>query len=103
MQIRAKSMPMTDEIAAPSSPVPGGDEVKQYTRFKRHCSLMGQPLLCDEDIEFLTTLDLPVAADPILPHVAIMVDTSYRPHLQVGATHDRRPVAGSSSFLAGAR
>ena len=65
----------------------GCDEVKPYTRFKRHCSLMGQPLLCDEDIEFLTTLDLPVASEPILPHVAMMVDTSYRPHLQVIRTH----------------
>lgn len=69
----------------------GCEEVKQYTRFKRHCSLMGQPLLCDEDIEFLTTLDLPPAPEPVLPHVAIMVDTSYRPHLQVSCTRLRRP------------
>ena len=44
---------------------------------------MGQPLLCDEDIEFLATLELPPAPQPIRLHVAIMVDTSYRPQLQV--------------------
>ena len=72
----------------------GCDEVTEYTRYKRHCSLMGQPLLCDEDIEFLTSLDLPPAPAPLLPHVAIMVDTSYRPNLQHFVVHNVRNHTG---------
>ena len=54
----------------------GCDEHRAPTRYKRHCSLLGQPLLCDEDVEFLSTLSLPPAAEPLKPHVALMVDTS---------------------------
>ena len=39
----------------------GCAEHRSLTRFKRHCSLLGQPLLCDEDIEFLSALSLPPA------------------------------------------
>ena len=42
----------------------------------RRAAAPGQPLLCDEDIEFLTSLELPPAPAPLLPHVAIMVDTA---------------------------
>jgi hypothetical protein len=66
----------------------GCDEHTEPTRFKRHCSLLGQPLLCDEDIEFLAGLDLPAAPEPVPPHVAIMVDTSWRPHLQHYVVHN---------------
>ena len=44
--------------------------------------MQGQWLLCDEDIDFLARLELPAAPLPLLPAVAIMVDTSYRPKLQ---------------------
>ena len=47
--------------------IEGCDELVDHTRFKRHCSLMGQPLLCDEDVEFLATLSLPAAPQPLLP------------------------------------
>jgi len=60
----------------------GCDEHVEHTRFKRHCGLRGQWLLCDEDIDFLARLDLPEAPQPLLPTVAIMVDTSWRPKLQ---------------------
>ena len=60
----------------------GCDVYREPTRYKRHCSLSGQPLLPDEDIHFLSALDLPAAAEPALPHVAVMVDTSWRPRLQ---------------------
>ena len=60
----------------------GCDEETGYTRYKRHCSLLGQPLLCDEDINFLAALSLPPAPEPLKPHVALMVDTSWRPLLQ---------------------
>ena len=72
----------------------GCDEHRPYTRYKRHCSLLGQPLLCDEDIEFLTTLALPPAPTPLLPHVALMVDTSWRPALQHFVVHNVRAHAG---------
>lgn len=62
--------------------VHGCDVHEEYTRFKRHCSLQGQWLLCDEDIDFLARLELPEAPQPLLPAVAIMVDTSWRPKLQ---------------------
>ena len=60
----------------------GCDVHREPTRYKRHCSLSGQPLLPDEDIEFLSALELPVAPEPAAPHVAVMVDTSWRPRLQ---------------------
>ena len=74
--------------------IEGCDELVDHTRFKRHCSLMGQPLLCDEDVEFLATLSLPAAPQPLLPHVAIMVDTSFRPHLQHYVVHNVRNHTG---------
>lgn len=62
--------------------VKGCKAVTSPSHFKRHCSLLGQNLLCDEDIEFLSTLELPEAPQPLLPYSALMVDTSYRPLLQ---------------------
>ena len=44
--------------------------------------------LCDEDIEFLATLSLPRPLEPVRPHVAIMVDTSWRPKLQHYVVHN---------------
>ena len=72
----------------------GCAEHTAHTRFKRHCSLVGQPLLCDEDIEFLAGLSLPPASPPIRPHVAIMVDTSWRPRLQHYVVHNVRNHTG---------
>ena len=72
----------------------GCEEWPEPTRYKRHCSLLGQPLLCDEDIEFLATLELPPAPTPLKPAVAIMVDTSWRPHLQHYVVHNVRNHTG---------
>lgn len=72
----------------------GCEQYTPHTRYKRHCSLLGQPLLCDEDIEFLSTLALPPAPEPLKPHVAIMVDTSWRPHLQHYVVHNVRNHTG---------
>ena len=45
------------------------------TRYRRWCSLQGQWLLCDEDIEFLAALELPeVAPASLVPNVAAMVN-----------------------------
>lgn len=67
--------------------VHGCREHQAHTRWKRHCSLQGQWLLCDEDIEFLAQLELPEPKQ-ILPHVAVMVDTSWRPHIQHFVVHN---------------
>ena len=85
----------------------GCQEHKEWTRWKRHCSLQGQWLLCDEDIEFLATLELPERPEAeLLPHVAVMVDTSYRPHIQHYVVHNVRnntwPSWGSNPFHAAA-
>ena len=72
----------------------GCDEYQPMTTYKRHCSLLGQPLLCDEDIEFLAGLSLPPAPQPIKQHVALMVDTSWRPHLQHYVVHNVRNHTG---------
>jgi len=73
----------------------GCDEHAAPTRWKRHCSLQGQWLLCDEDIEFLSALELPERAESeLLPHVAVMVDTSYRPRIQHFVVHNVRNNTG---------
>ena len=67
----------------------GCAEHTSHTRWKRHCSLQGQWLLCDEDIEFLAQLELPEPAEQqLLPHVAVMVDTSWRPQIQHYVVHN---------------
>ena len=83
-----KDDPCNGKIKTLAVVVEGCAHYQPYTRFKRHCSLMGQPLLCDEDIHFLETLVLPKAPEPVRPHVAIMVDTSWRPKLQHYVVHN---------------
>ena len=91
----------------------GCDALDAPTSYKRHCSLLGQNLLCDEDIEFLAALRLPPAlasasdargTDRLLhEHVALMVDTSWRPQLQHfvvrAASPPRRPAASLPHLL----
>ena len=65
------------------------------TRYRRWCSLQGQWLLCDEDIEFLAALELPeVAPASLVPNVAAMVDTSWRPDLQHFVVHNVHNTTG---------
>ena len=65
------------------------------TRYRRWCSLQGQWLLCDEDIEFLASLELPEPSpQALLPHVAAMVDTSWRPELQHYVVHNVHNTTG---------
>lgn len=73
----------------------GCEEHREHSRWKRHCSLQGQWLLCDEDIEFLASLELPERKETeLLPHVAVMVDTSYRPRIQHYVVHNVRNNTG---------
>jgi hypothetical protein len=58
------------------------------SKYKTHCALLGQPLLVNEDVEFLAALELPPAPEPVGPWVAAMVDTSFRPELQHFVVHN---------------
>lgn len=64
------------------------------SRYKTHCALSGQPMLPQEDVEFLAALQLPPAPEPVPPAVAIMVDTTYRPELQSFVVQSVRRATG---------